>query len=146
MTWPGRKRSLAKVKGHPGIISEVRREAKSEPPPLAYDLTELQRDANRRLNFSAQKTLAVLQNLYQEHKLVTYPRTDSRYLTRDIVPTLPARLQGDGGGALCRTGQTPPAVKKSTPGKRFVDDSKVSDHHAIIPTEQPLKIEALSLG
>jgi len=135
---------MAKTNGHPGVIREVRREAKSEPAPLAYDLTELQRDANRRLNFSAQKTLSVLQNLYQDHKLVTYPRTDSRYITRDIVPTLPARLKGMGVGPY--TDMVRPLLqKKLAPGKRLVDDSKVTDHHAIIPTEEPLKIESLSL-
>ena len=135
---------IVKVQGHRGIITEVRREAKSEPPPLAYDLTELQRDANRRLNFSAQKTLSVLQNLYQEHKLVTYPRTDSRYISRDIVPTLPARLKGMGIGPYADLVK-PLLQKKLAPGKRLVDDSKVTDHHAIIPTEQPLKIASLNL-
>ncbi|MDD4171423.1 MAG: DNA topoisomerase III [Syntrophomonas sp.] len=135
---------IVKVQGHRGIITEVRREAKSEPPPLAYDLTELQRDANRRLNFSAQKTLSVLQNLYQEHKLVTYPRTDSRYISRDIVPTLPARLKGMGVGPYADLVK-PLLQKKLAPGKRLVDDSKVTDHHAIIPTEQPLKIASLNL-
>ncbi len=135
---------MAKLKGHPGIIAEMRREAKSEPPPLAYDLTELQRDANRRLNFSAQRTLAVLQNLYQEHKLVTYPRTDSRYISRDIVPTLPARLKGMGVGPYAELVK-PLLQKKLTPGKRLVDDSRVSDHHAIIPTEQTLKLADLSM-
>ena len=135
---------VAKVQGQRGIITEVRREAKSEPPPLAYDLTELQRDANRRLNFSAQKTLSVLQNLYQEHKLVTYPRTDSRYISRDIVPTLPDRLKGMGVGPYAELVK-PLLQKKLAPGKRLVDDSKVTDHHAIIPTEQPLKTAALNL-
>ncbi len=135
---------LTKIKGYPGIIAEVRREAKSEPPPLAYDLTELQRDANRRLNFSAQKTLSVLQNLYQEHKLVTYPRTDSRYITKDIVPTLAARLKGMGVGPYTELVK-PLLIKKLTPGKRLVDDNKVSDHHAIIPTEEPLKLDKLNL-
>jgi len=135
---------MAKTNGCSGIIREVRREAKSEPPPLAYDLTELQRDANRRLNFSAQKTLSVLQNLYQDHKLVTYPRTDSRYITKDIVPTLPARLKGMGVGPY--TDMVRPLLQKRlAPGKRLVDDSKVTDHHAIIPTEEPLKMESLSL-
>jgi DNA topoisomerase-3 len=135
---------MAKIQGHPGIITEVRREAKSEQPPLAYDLTELQRDANRRLNFSAQKTLTVLQNLYQEHKVVTYPRTDSRFITRDIVPTLPARLQAMQVGPYIEYIR-PLLSQRIQPGKRFVDDSKVTDHHAIIPTEQPLKLAALSL-
>ncbi len=135
---------IAKIQDHNGIIAEIRREAKSELPPLAYDLTELQRDANRRLNFSAQRTLAVLQNLYQEHKVVTYPRTDSRYITRDIVPTLPARLQAMQVGPYVDYIR-PLLSQKIQPGKRFVDDSKVTDHHAIIPTEQPLKLANLSI-
>ena len=134
---------VARVQGQTGAIMEVRREAKSEPPPLAYDLTELQRDANRRLNMSAQKTLSVLQNLYQEHKLVTYPRTDSRYLSQDIVPTIPVRLRSMGVGPYADLTQ-PLLRQKLAPGKRLVDDSKVSDHHAIIPTEQALRLEALS--
>lgn len=135
---------IDRVKGKMGSITEARREAKSEPPPLAYDLTELQRDANRRLNFSAQKTLSVLQNLYQEHKLVTYPRTDSRYISKDIVPTLPVRLKAMGVGPYADLVK-PLQQKKLAPGKRLVDDSRVSDHHAIIPTEQPLKLASLSL-
>lgn len=134
---------LVKLKGHPGKITELRREGKSEPAPLAYDLTELQRDANRRLGFSAQKTLNVLQNLYERHKLVSYPRTDSRYISADIVPTLPARLKGMAVGPYAEPAgkllQKPLATTK-----RFLDDSKVSDHHAIIPTEQPVKLAELS--
>ena len=135
---------IAKLQGHNGIIADIRREAKSELPPLAYDLTELQRDANRHLNFSAQRTLAVLQNLYQEHKVVTYPRTDSRYITRDIVPTLPTRLQAMQVGPYVDFIR-PLLSQRIQPGKRFVDDSKVTDHHAIIPTEQPLKLANLSI-
>ncbi len=135
---------LEKVKGQTGVIQDIKKEAKSEAPPLAYDLTELQRDGNRRLGWSAQKTLSVLQNLYEVHKIVTYPRTDSRYITRDIVPTLPARLQ-----AMQTAPYTdyirPILSQKIQPGKRFVDDSKVTDHHAIIPTEQRLNLTALSV-
>lgn len=133
---------LAKVKGHPGVVQEVKCEEKSEPAPLAYDLTELQRDANRRYGFPAQKTLSVLQGLYERHKIVTYPRTDSRYISSDIVPTLPVRLKAMAVGpytALVR----PLFQKPLKPTKRFVDDSKVSDHHAIIPTEQPLDLAKL---
>ncbi len=134
---------LTKLNGHTGKISDMRREGKSEPAPLAYDLTELQRDANRRLSFSAQKTLSVLQNLYERHKLVTYPRTDSRYISADIVPTLAARLNSMAVGSYALAARQV-LQKPLTPSKRFVDDSKVSDHHAIIPTEQPLKLEALT--
>ncbi|MHB8916795.1 MAG: DNA topoisomerase III [Desulfocucumaceae bacterium] len=134
---------LGKLKGHPGRVAELRRESKSEPAPLAYDLTELQRDANRRLNFSAQKTLSVLQDLYERHKLVTYPRTDSRYIPADIVPTLPARLKAIAVGSYAGpAGQL--LQKPITTSKRLVDDSKVSDHHAIIPTEQPFRPGDLS--
>ncbi|KJS03314.1 MAG: DNA topoisomerase III [Peptococcaceae bacterium BRH_c4a] len=135
---------LAKLKGHPGKISELRRESKSEPAPLAYDLTELQRDANRRLGFSAQKTLSVLQGLYERHKLVTYPRTDSRYITTDIVPTLPARLKSIAAGPYTDAARQL-LLKPLTMTKRFVDNSKVSDHHAIIPTEQPVKLSDLNM-
>ncbi|MGE5403612.1 MAG: DNA topoisomerase III [Candidatus Saccharibacteria bacterium] len=133
----------AKVKGQQGVIKEVKTESKSEPPPLAYDLTELQRDANRRYGWSAQKTLSVLQDLYEIRKLVTYPRTDSRFITTDIVATIPARLKGMGVGPY--TAMVKPLQGRNlNPGKRFVDNSKVSDHHAIIPTEQPLNLSVLS--
>lgn len=133
---------VAKVKGHPGVVQEVKVEEKSEPAPLAYDLTELQRDANRRYGFPAQKTLSVLQGLYERHKLVTYPRTDSRYISSDIVPTLPVRLKAMGVGPYAALVK-PLFQKQLKPTKRFVDDSKVSDHHAIIPTEQPLELAKL---
>ena len=133
----------AKVRDQSGTIIEVKTEGKSEPPPLAYDLTELQRDANRRLGWSAQKTLEVLQVLYERHKLVTYPRTDARYITTDIVPTLPARLRGMNVSPYAQL-VTPLLQKPPTPTRRFVDDSKVSDHHAIIPTEQPLQLGGLT--
>jgi DNA topoisomerase-3 len=132
----------AKVKGHQGVIKEVRTEGKSEPAPLAYDLTELQRDANKRYGFSAQKTLSILQDLYEQHKLVTYPRTDSRYITSDIVPTLPARLKSITVVPYAELVK-PLLQKPLMPTKRFVDNNKVSDHHAIIPTEKPLQLTSL---
>jgi len=134
---------LQRVQGQTGVISEVRTEAKSEPPPLAYDLTELQRDANRRYGFSAQQTLSVLQGLYEQHKLVTYPRTDCRYLTSDLVPSLPGRLRAMAAGPYAAPAE-PLLGRALHPGKRLVDNSKVSDHHAIIPTEQPLRLATLN--
>lgn len=134
---------VSKLKGKDGTVAEVKIDEKSELPPLAYDLTELQRDANRRYNFSAQKTLSVLQDLYETHKLVTYPRTDSRYISPDIVPTLLDRLKGMSDGIYTSLAK-PLLAKKLNPGKRFVDASKVTDHHAIIPTEQPLKLSNLN--
>ncbi|MDD4170137.1 MAG: DNA topoisomerase III [Desulfotomaculaceae bacterium] len=134
---------LAKIQGHPGVIKDIHTEGKSEPAPLAYDLTELQRDANKRYGFSAQKTLSVLQALYEQHKLATYPRTDSRYITKDMAPTLPVRLKSVAVGPYA--GLVQPLLQKTlTPTKRFVDDSKVTDHHAIIPTGQPLQQATLS--
>ena len=134
---------LAKVKGQNGEVIEVRKEAKEEQSPLAYDLTELQRDANRKYNYSAKQTLGIMQALYETHKIVTYPRTDSRHITTDIVPTLPDRLKSISVGpyveaarALIRT--------KLIVTKRFADNSKVTDHHAIIPTEQFVNLGSLS--
>ncbi len=128
---------LTKLKGQDGNVIEVKKEAKEEQPPLAYDLTELQRDANRKYSYSAKQTLGIMQKLYETHKIVTYPRTDSRHITEDIVPTLPDRLKS------ISTGPYAEAVKallrsriKTT--KRLVDGSKVTDHHAIIPTEKPV--------
>ncbi|MEN6349302.1 MAG: DNA topoisomerase III [Syntrophomonas sp.] len=134
---------LSKIKGQSGKIKEVKTESKSEPPPLAYDLTELQRDANKRYAWPAQKTLSVLQDLYERHKLVTYPRTDSRYITSDIVPTLPQRLKSMAVGPYAALDK-PLLQKIPQPGKRLVDNSKVTDHHAIIPTEQPLNLTSLN--
>jgi DNA topoisomerase III len=132
----------AKVKDKTGVIREVRIEEKIEPPPLAYDLTELQRDANRKYSFSAKKTLTVLQGLYEHHKLVTYPRTDSRYITTDIKDTLLLRLQRMASGPYASLVKTLLENKLSIT-KRLVDNAKVTDHHAIIPTEQPLDLSKL---
>lgn len=133
----------AKIKDKPGTVHDIRKEEKIEPAPLAYDLTELQRDANRRYGFSAQKTLSVLQGLYETHKIVTYPRTDSRYISADIVPTLPDRLKAMASGPYAELVKVL-LQKPIRTTKRLVDDSKVSDHHAIIPTEQTLKLTALN--
>lgn len=132
----------ANIKGHSGVVKEIRTEGKSEGAPLAYDLTELQRDANKRYGFSAQKTLSILQDLYEQHKLVTYPRTDSRYITTDIVPTLTARLKSISVAPYADLVK-PLLLKPLNVTKRFVDNSKVTDHHALIPTEQPLRLTSL---
>ncbi len=139
-----RAREIAeKVRGSEATVVEVNRKQRSEPPPLAYDLTSLQRDANSRLGFSAKKTLNTLQALYERHKIVTYPRTDSRHITTDIVPTLKDRLRAIADSPFRRTVQKLLSTKLN-PGSRFVDDRKVTDHHAIIPTEEKAKLEALS--
>ena len=134
---------LAKVKGQTGEITEVKKEAKEEQPPLAYDLTELQRDANRKYGYSAKQTLGIMQKLYETHKILTYPRTDSRYITDDIVPTLPDRLKSIAVGPYAEAARALLKGRiKAT--KRFVDNSKVTDHHAIIPTEQYVNLGDLS--
>jgi DNA topoisomerase-3 len=134
---------VSKVMGQTGTIIDVSKEAKRELPPLAYDLTELQRDANRKYGYSAKKTLSLMQRLYESHKLVTYPRTDSRYITDDIVPTLTERLKSIAIGPYMKAAQT--LIKnRFAVTKRFVDNSKVTDHHAIIPTEQYVDLSALN--
>lgn len=134
---------VARLKGKAAVVDQMRTVERSEPQPLAYDLTELQRDANKRLGFSAKQTSSVLQRLYEQHKLVTYPRTDSRYLTSDMAPTFKSRLESVATGpyvTLARALHRKPLAVT----KRIVDDSKVSDHHAIIPTEQFVQLGALS--
>ncbi|MGD2092666.1 MAG: DNA topoisomerase III [Candidatus Aminicenantes bacterium] len=131
-----------KIKGKPGVIQDIRIEEKIEPPPLAYDLTELQREANRRFGFSAKKTLSVLQDLYERHKLVTYPRTDSRYITSDMVETLPQRLERLALGPYAQLVNRL-LHQKLIVTKRLVNNARVTDHHAIIPTEQPLDLKTL---
>ncbi|NUU59127.1 DNA topoisomerase III [Paenibacillus agri] len=132
-----------KLTGRNGRITKVLKSEKSEPHPLAYDLTELQRDANRKFGFSAKQTSSVLQRLYEQHKLVTYPRTDSRYLSSDMTGTLKERLDSVAVGPYATLAR--PLLRKPLPiTKRIVDDSKVSDHHAIIPTEQTVLLNGLS--
>jgi len=126
------------------VIVDIIKKKKSEAPPKAYDLTELQRDGNRYLGFSAKKTLQVLQGLYERHKYVTYPRTDSRHITTDMVPTLKDRLKAVRETAYRE--QVNSLLKSDlTPGKNFVDNSRVSDHHAIIPTEEKADLKSLSV-
>jgi len=131
------------VNGRPAVVIEANKQYKQKPPPAAYDLTELQRDANRKYSYSAKQTLSIMQSLYEQHKLLTYPRTDSRYITADIIPTLPERLRGVSVSDYRQAAQT---LLKNRPlsTKYLVDDSKVSDHHAIIPTEEPAVLSRLS--
>lgn len=114
---------------------KVNTKRKKQYPPALYDLTELQKDANRIYGFSGKETLNIMQRLYENYKVLTYPRTDSRYLTRDIVPTFKERVRAAGvedfkefSNKIIRSG-----IKYN---KSIVNDSKVTDHHAIIPTEE----------
>ena len=115
-------------------VVSIDRKAKKTFSPALYDLTELQRDANNIFGYSAKETLNIMQKLYEQHKVLTYPRTDSRYLSSDIVSTLPERLKACGAGEY-RPLANKVLKKPIKATNAFVDDRKVSDHHAIIPTE-----------
>lgn len=132
-----------KIKNKDLEIVEVNKVDKKKYSPGLYDLTELQRDANKIYGFSAKETLSIMQKLYEHHKVLTYPRTDSRYLTSDIVDTLKDRIKAvnvsDYSKVCNKLLKSNIKVNKS-----FVDDSKVSDHHAIIPTEERVFISNLS--
>lgn len=124
-------------------VQELEVAKKHTAPPALYDLTTLQRDANARYGFSAKETLGLMQRLYEEHKLLTYPRTDSRYLTKDIVSTFPDRLQAllsNGYGDVVRLIR----AENRTIAPSCINDKKVSDHHAIIPTEERLSKHSLT--
>lgn len=124
-------------------VMRVDTQTKKQHAPQLYDLTSLQQDANRIFNFSGKKTLSVMQNLYERHKILTYPRTDSRVITTDIVPTLKERLQACQVDEYAHTAGT--FVNKSfNLPKSVVNNAQVSDHHAIIPTEQPVLLDELS--
>ncbi|MCI8726211.1 MAG: DNA topoisomerase III [Hungatella sp.] len=135
---------LGQLKGKAAVVSQIKKTPKKTMAPLLYDLTELQRDASKRYEYSAKETLNIMQRLYENHKVLTYPRTDSRYVSADIVPTLKERLKACGVGPY-----------KKLAGKLvnqpladnlfFVDDKKVSDHHAIIPTEQFVQLDHMTV-
>ncbi|OMP68072.1 DNA topoisomerase III [Domibacillus epiphyticus] len=134
---------LHSLQGKKAVITDVKMTAKKSFAPELYDLTELQRDGHKLFGMSAKETLNAMQNLYERHKLVTYPRTDSRYLPEDMVSTLRERVE-----AVEVRPYTPFASKVLRrgikPAKSFINDAKVSDHHAIVPTEQPPLLNELS--
>ena len=131
----------ARVSGQEGRVERADREKKTERPPLLYDLTTLQREANAQLGFTAKKTLATAQKLYEQHKLLTYPRTDSRYLSRDMLGKVKKTLEGF-EGELAPLGEAALGYGvRLTP--RVFDDAKLTDHHAIIPTGK--RAEGLAL-
>lgn len=131
------------VKGKRGVLSEVKKVYRFKAPPAAYDLTELQRDANKKYGYSAKQTLSLMQSLYETHKLLTYPRTDSRYITKDVAATLPERLRAVSVGPY-KDAATAVLRSKPLQTKYIVNDAKVTDHHAIIPTEQYVDLNKLS--
>lgn len=131
------------LKGETLTIDRIDKAAKKKYAPQLYDLTELQRDANRLFGFSGKQTLSIMQSLYERHKVLTYPRTDSRVISTDIVPTLNERLEACGIDQYASVAQTilRKGIKKLP--KSVVDNAKVSDHHAIIPTEEPVYLSNL---
>ena len=125
---------VATVSKKDGIVSLVESEEKQIPPPLLYDLTELQRDANKKYGFSAEKTLNIVQDLYEKRKAVTYPRTDSRYLSDDMIKVIPIILKRINFEPYSKFLNYVFSLEKLPITKRIVDNSKITDHHAIIPT------------
>ena len=130
------------TKNKKGTVAKVEKTAKKTPPPAAYDLTELQRDANKKYGYSAKQTLALMQSLYEYHKVLTYPRTDSRYITDDIVATIPERLRAMAVGPYQSSAMK--LARSPIQTKYIVNNAKVTDHHAIIPTEQCPNLSKLS--
>lgn len=137
----------ARVRGQVGRVATVERKRTQEAPPRLYNLTDLQRAANARHGLTAAATLKAAQSLYEEHKLLTYPRTDSRHVSADTFATFSGRLRAVVGaglpeplGAIAQrlAGNVP------DPGKRVVDDAKVSDHHALLPTTERPDLSRLS--
>ncbi len=118
------------------VIERIDRTQRTMPPPRLYDLTELQRHANRLYGFSAKRTLDLAQALYEKHKLISYPRTDSRYLSRDVSATLPAIVTAIAAPYEAQGIVAPGSGTAALP-RRYVDDGRVGDHHAIIPTSKP---------
>ena len=124
-------------------ITSVEKKPKKTLAPGLYDLTTLQREANQRYGFSAKETLNIMQRLYENHKVLTYPRTDSRYIGKDVVPTIRERLKACGTGPYRKLAGALVTKPLQTNGS-FVDDKKVSDHHAIIPTEQFVQLDHMT--
>lgn len=135
---------LNELNSEQGHVVSVETVEKKKYPELLYDLTSLQQDAYKRYQYSAKETLSTMQNLYESHKLVTYPRTDANYLSEDMVPTLKDRVAALGGTVYRQT--VVQLLKSPVKGSRhFINDAKVSDHHAIVPTEVRANAAELSL-
>lgn len=123
-----------KVRDKPGFITSLERKESIQQPPLLFDLAELQREANRRFGYFAKRTLDIAQSLYEKHKLITYPRTDCHFLSSDMIPQLPGVISNLACGEWKEFAQELLSLGKLPIGKRMVDDARITDHHAIIPT------------
>lgn len=133
---------VASFDGKSLMVEEIQVKEKTEHAPLPYDLTEIQREANQRYQYSAKKTLSIIQRLYETHKIVTYPRTDSKHLTTDMKSTMKERL-------TAVTQMSPELVKRLVKDgavvkqQKVFQNAKVTDHHGLIPTEQSARLEKL---
>ncbi len=134
---------VAAVRAQAGEITKVEKREVTEKPPMLYDLTSLQRDANTRFGFSARRTLGAAQRLYEEHKALTYPRTNSRFLTSDMAPEIKPTAELVGARPEYREAAAYVAGLDLLPLARVIDDSKVTDHHAIIPTRAEHPVEKM---
>ena len=134
---------LAKAGKSTLTVTKVSRKPKKAYAPGLYDLTTLQREASQKYGFSPKQTLNIMQRLYENHKVLTYPRTDSRYIGKDVVPTLKERLRACGTGPYRKLAGVLVNSQLQT-NSSFVDDKKVSDHHAIIPTEQFVQLDHMT--
>lgn len=132
-----------KIVNQPAWVSQVEEKEIVELPPMLFNLNDLQKEANKKYGLPAATTLAMAQALYETRKLLTYPRTDSRHITREMAKTIPARLDALSGIAECKQ-FTAIAKASGVPGKRYVDDSKVSDHTALMPTASKPNLNNLS--
>lgn len=135
----------SKVDGKDGTVKEVKKTAKQTLPPQLYDLTELQRDCNKMYGFSAQKTLDIAQSLYEKRKMITYPRTDSRYLSDDMIPKIKVIMRRLVNAEIfAGYAQNVIDMEKLSINKRIVDNKKVTDHHAIIPADNSFRKDSLT--
>lgn len=135
----------SKVDGKDGTVKEVKKTAKQTLPPQLYDLTELQRDCNKMYGFSAQKTLDIAQSLYEKRKMITYPRTDSRYLSDDMIPKIKVIMRRLVNAEIfAGYAQNVIDMEKLPINKRIVDNKKVTDHHAIIPADNSFRKDSLT--
>jgi len=130
-------------RGRPGTITKLEKKEQREKAPMLYDLTTLQREANNRYGFSAKRTLSAAQRLYEEHKALTYPRTNSRYLTTDMVDEIKPIAELVGSHKEYRKGAEYVTALDVLPLGRVVNDEKVTDHHAIIPTRSEHNLEKM---
>jgi DNA topoisomerase-3 len=136
---------VAAVRGKAGTITKLDTSIKREQAPLLYDLTSLQRDANTRFGFSAKRTLAAAQRLYEEHKALTYPRTNSRFITTDMIGEIKPTVEHVAAGSRMYEKPSQYVLDLDVlPLGRVVNDAKVTDHHAIIPTNSPHPVEKMS--